>query len=108
MKARPEFRTSFLRSRRIELGLEPCEVARLAGLSPNSYRQIECRGRLPEEHIPVLAAVLQVPEETLWAERFAVMLEATLGIPKGETRTFIARALHERASSRQQPVLHQT
>ena len=85
--------TPFIKERRIELGLDSHEVARKAGLSPEVYRQIECRGQLPEAHLRKLAAVLGVTENKLRAEKIAVMAEAMLGIPKYETHGFIARQL---------------
>lgn len=90
------FASSFLRDRRIRIGLESHEVARAAGLELGTYRQIECRGQLPEEHFEALATVLNVPIDELRAEKVAVVAESLLGIPKSEMHGFIARALRQR------------
>ena len=90
--AKVVFPSSYLKERRVRLGLESCEVAKLAGLTEETYRQIECRGQLPEEHFPKLAAALQVTVYELKAEKAATILEAMLGIPKLETLEFIGRA----------------
>jgi transcriptional regulator with XRE-family HTH domain len=82
----------YLKERRTELGLEPCEVALRAGLSQELYRQIESRGQLPDDHLPKLAAALEVTEEKLKAEKVAAIVEAMFKIPRIETCGFIARA----------------
>ena len=87
------FPSSFLRERRIRLGLEPCEVAEKAGLTQETYRQIECRRQLPEEHFPKLAEALHVTVEELKAEKVAAMVEAMFGISKADTHGFIAKAI---------------
>lgn len=94
--AKVAFPSTFLRERRIELGLEPCEVAERARLSQELYRQIEHRGQLPEEHLPKLAAALEVTEDKLKAEKVAVMVEMMFGIPKNETHGFIARGVRKK------------
>lgn len=88
--------SSFLQERRIRIGLESHEVARAAGLKPATYRQIECRGQLPEEHFEALARVLNVPVDELRAEKVAVLAESLLGISKSEMHGFIARAIRHR------------
>ncbi|MFA6446217.1 MAG: helix-turn-helix transcriptional regulator [Candidatus Paceibacterota bacterium] len=85
--------SDFLKERRIRLGFEPCEVATLVGVKMDTYRQWECRGEIPEKHLPELAVALQIPETELKAEKVAVMMKALLGIPKQETHGFINRAL---------------
>ncbi len=92
-----KFSSNFLQERRIRLGFEPCEVARLVGVKLDTYRQWECRGEIPEKHLPQLAAALQIPENELKAEKVAVLVEAMLGIPRQETHGFINRMLRGNA-----------
>lgn len=91
--AKVKFPSSFLKDRRGRLGLDSVEVANKIGISPEAYRQIECRGELPEDHFPRLAEALQVSVNELKAEKIATMIEAMLGIRKEETHAFIGKAL---------------
>lgn len=90
------FSSNFLKERRERLGLDSYEVATMTGIKKATYRQIECRGQLPEEHFEQLAKVLRVTVEELKAEKVAVVAEALLGIPKDETHGFIARSLRQK------------
>ena len=78
------------------MGLEPYQVANLAGLSHETYRQIEHRGQLPDEHLSSLAKALQVTEQELKAEKIATIVESMFGISKNETHGFIAKAAKNR------------
>ena len=91
--AKVKFPSMFLKDRRCRLGLESVEVANKIGVPPGTYRQIECRGELPEDHFPRLAEALQVSVNELKAEKIATMIEATLGIRKEDTHAFIGKAL---------------
>ena len=91
--AKIKFSSDFLKTRRTRLGFEPYQVAALVGVKKDTYRQWECRGEIPEEHLPRLAFALRVPESELKAEKLAVMVEAILGIPRAETHGFINKAL---------------
>lgn len=93
--AKVKFPSSFLKDRRIRLGLEPCEVAERASVSKETYRQWECRGELPESYFSQLATALNVSENELKAEKVAVMAQAILGIPREDTHGFIAKALRK-------------
>ena len=88
-----KYSTDFLRRRRKELGLEPCEVATLMGIKFDLYRQFECRGQIPEQHIETLSKALDVPKEKLLAEKLAAIAESLLGIPKLKTHAFVIRSL---------------
>ena len=88
-----KYPTDFLRRRRLELGLEPCEVATLMGIRFDLYRQIECRGQIPEQHLEALSRALDVPQETLLAEKVAALAEGLLGIHKLKTHAFVKRSL---------------
>lgn len=88
-----KYPSSFLRGRRIMLGLEPCEVARACSLNEDTYRQIECRGQLPEQHFAVLSAALNVSVETLKAEKVATIAESLLGIDKRSIHDFVDQYL---------------
>ena len=92
-----KFSSDFLKERRLRLGFEPHEVADMVGVQWETYRQWECRGEIPEAHLPKLAIALQIPETELKAEKVAVMVEAMLGISKQETHGFISRALRGNA-----------
>lgn len=90
-----KFPSSYLKERRIRLGLQPCEVARATGLTLETYRQIEHRGQLPEEHFEKLAEALKVTVDELKTEKAAVLIEGMFGIPKMKTVEFIAAALRQ-------------
>jgi len=90
-----KYPSSFIRDRRIRLGLASHEVAAKLGISQETYRQWEHRGELPESYFPKLAIALDVPENELKAEKVATMVQATLGIPKEDTHGFIAKALRK-------------
>ena len=94
--AKVAFPSTFLREKRTELGLEPCEVAERSGLSQELYRQIEHRGQLPDEHLPKLAVALEVTVDKLKAEKVAAMVEVMFGIPKCETHGFIAKGIRKK------------
>jgi hypothetical protein len=88
-----KFPSSFLKDRRIRLGLEPCQVAEIVDVPHGTYRQWECRGELPETYFPKLATALNVSENELRAEKVAAMVQSMFGIAKEETHGFIAKAL---------------
>ena len=92
-----KFSSDFLKERRLRLGFEPYQVAKLVGIKQDTYRQLECRGEIPERHLPKLAIALQVTENELKAEKVAVMMEAMLGISKSETHGFINKVLRGNA-----------
>lgn len=92
-KADVKFKTDFLKRCRLRLGLEAWEVAKQSGINKATYRQIECRGQLPEEHFDILAPILRVSIEELKAEKVAAYAESLLGIEKDEMHGFIARQL---------------
>lgn len=89
--AKIAYPSTYLKERRVRLGLEPCDIAKLTGLNQEAYRQIECRGQLPEEHFSKLAAALQVTVEDLKAEKAATMMSAMLGIDKLAILEFIGK-----------------
>ena len=93
--AKSKFPSSYLKERRVRLGLQPCEVAKATGLTLETYRQIECRGQLPEEHFEKLAITLNVTVNELKAEKAAVIIEGMFGVPKMKIVEFIAANLRQ-------------
>jgi hypothetical protein len=85
-----KFPTSYVRSRRIDLGLTQEVVRTAIGMEMWAYQKLEQRGQIPEEHIPALAKVLQVSEQDLWIEKLAPMMKEVFGIAKIPFATFVA------------------
>lgn len=91
-----KYSSTLLRDRRMRMGLQPHEMAEKLGVTQEAYRQWECRGQVPEEHLASLARVLGISETELRAEKVAVLVETMFGIPKTETHGFIATALRQK------------
>ena len=84
-----KFPTSFIRNRRIDLGLTQSVVCKAIGMEEWTYQKLEQRGQIPEEHIPGLAKILRVTEQELWIEKMTPMMKEIFAIAKEPFRQFV-------------------
>ena len=83
--------TTFLKDRRTLLGLEQQAVAAAIGMTWQAYRQLECRGEIPERHIPQIAIALKVSVLDLLIAKWKPVFETTFGIEGDQVELFIRR-----------------
>ncbi len=88
-----KYPTSFLKDRRVELGLTQADIAFAIGVTRLALQKAEQRGELPEVHFKKLALILQVSTSNLYMEKTAPMIRAMFQIPKDSFRKFIEASL---------------
>lgn len=81
--------SDFIKNRRNHLGLEQQDVAEQIGVPWGTYRQWECRGEIPNEHILAIAKVLRVSPLELLIEKTAPQIIELFKVTKEEFGAFI-------------------